>query len=203
MSNLFNYFIEGSILGLATGVSCAAFCLPVLLGLTARNVNNATPLIDLSFFLLGRLISYLLVALIFSYLGVYLSIFAVAKSIIKIMIAFILLYWGIKGFIKIDKNEGLCMTKKYAKTMPFIAGVLTGISPCPPFIAGITRVVNLASPLIGTIYFIGFYLSTSIFLIPGLFSYIFKYKKELKILAIFISIIFGIIFLVSGIIEML
>ena len=95
------------------------------------------------------------------------------------------------------------MTKKYAKTMPFIAGILTGISPCPPFIAGVTRIIALASPLIGLIYFSGFYLSTSLFLIPGLFSYIFKYKKELKILAVFISIIFGIIFLASGIIELL
>jgi sulfite exporter TauE/SafE len=203
MSAYINYFFEGSLLGLVTGSSCAVFCVPILLGITSRNINKITPAIDLVTFLIGRLIAYIGVALVFSFIGEYIKLFYSIKSIIKIIAGVFLMYWGIRGFFKTSKDESVCLNKKFSNAVPFIAGILTGISPCPPFITGVTRVVLLASPLIGIIYFMGFYLSTSLFLIPGLFTFFFKYKKELRVIALFISVIFGVIFFLSGILEII
>ena len=66
----FQFFTEGSILGFATGISCAIFCLPVLIGLTSRNVNNITPVIDIIYFLAGRLFAYIFVGIFFSFIGI-------------------------------------------------------------------------------------------------------------------------------------
>jgi uncharacterized protein YqhQ len=53
----------------------------------------------------------------------------------------------------------------------------------------------------GILYFTGFYLTTSIFLIPAFVTGLAKYKKELKLIASFVSIIFGVIFLFMAIFK--
>jgi len=49
-ADYFKYFLEGIILGLGTGVSCAVFCIPVFAGLASRSIHNITPILDLFFF---------------------------------------------------------------------------------------------------------------------------------------------------------
>jgi len=199
ISDLLKYFFEGAALGVAAGVSCAVFCIPVMIGLASRNPNNITPVVDFLFFLLGRLIAYLFIAVFFSYIGMKLSFIDSLKTISKIIISILLIIWGVKGFIRSDKEESSCRIKKFTKAVPFIAGILTGISPCPPFIAGITRIFDIGNVLFGVIYFLGFYFTTTIVLLPALSTALIKYKKELKILASLVSIIFGVVFLFIGI----
>ena len=106
-----------------------------------------------------------------------------------------MILWGVKGFKESDKDASTCPAKKFIKTVPFIAGILTGLSPCPPFIAGITRVFVIGDMLAGLLYFLGFYVTTSLFLVPALATGFLKYRKELKLVASFVSIIFGIFFI--------
>jgi len=197
--NYYQFFTEGSLLGFATGISCMVFCIPVLVGLTSRNINHITPVNDILFFLTGRLLAYILVGIIFSLIGMHFKFIGSFEAVSKFIIAGLLIYWGITGFIESDKEKGNCSIKRFSKSTPFFAGILTGLSPCPPFIAGITRVIGLGDVFMGIIYFLGFYLTTSLFLIPGFITGLAKYKKELKLIAAFVSIIFGIIFLFIGI----
>ena len=199
--NYIQYFSEGIFLGLVTGLSCAVFCMPVFIGLTSRNLNNITPVINLVFFLIGRLIAYILVGIIFSVIGMQLKIISFLEFVSKFIIGGLLIYWGIKGFLEIDREKLNCNIKKFIKVTPFFAGILTGISPCPPFIAGITRVMVIGKVLAGVLYFLGFYITTSLFLIPAFITGLVKYKKELKLIMSYSSIIFGIIFLILGIIK--
>lgn len=193
-----NYFIEGLTLGLATGISCAVFCIPVFLGLTSRSINNITPTTDLLFFLSGRFVAYILVGIIFSVIGMQFDFVNIIEFVSRIFIATLLMIWGIRGFIESDKEKSDCRIKKYINSAPFIAGILTGISPCPPFIVGITRVFAIGNISAGVLYFLGFYLTTSIFLMPSLAIRLVKYKKELKLVTSFLSIIFSIFFIFYG-----
>ena len=181
-------------LGFAAGFSCAFFCVPVLLGLASRNINEITPLRNLVYFLAGRFAAYLAIALLVSVIGMRFAHSNVIDFLSRLFIAFLLVFWGIKGFRESDKEKSQCSTVKFSKAVPFIAGLLTGISPCPPFIAGITRVFSLGNIYGGVLFFLGFYLATSLFLIPALSVIFLKYKKELKITASLISILFGFFF---------
>lgn len=196
-----NYFIEGLLLGFATGISCTVFCIPIFIGLTSRNINNITPSNDLIFFLIGRFIAYIFVGIIFSIIGMYLKVISFIGLFSKFIIGGLLIYWGIKGFIEIDKQKSNCNIKKFNKTIPFLTGILTGISPCPPFIAGITRVLVLGNVFAGILYFLGFYITTSLFLIPVLTTGFLKYKKELRLIASITAVIFGLVFLFLNIFD--
>ena len=193
----FQYVIEGLTLGFATGISCAVFCIPVFIGLASRNLNNITPITDLIFFLSGRLLAYSFIAILFSGLGAQLGFISIFDVLSKAFIAILLILWGVKGFKESDKDASTCPAKKFIKTVPFVAGILTGLSPCPPFIAGITRVFVIGDMLAGLLYFLGFYITTSLFLIPALATGLLKYRKELKVVASFVSIIFGIFFILQ------
>jgi sulfite exporter TauE/SafE len=197
---MLKYFIEGSVLGLTAGISCAFFCLPVLIGLGTRDVNNITAVINISFLILGRLIAYLFVGFFFSLVGISISAFAGYEFIFNIIIGALLVFWGIKGFTESDK-ENSCPAKKMKKTFPFLTGILTGLSPCPPFIAGITRVIAIGSIPGGISYFTGFFLLTTVFLLPGLFTGLIKYKRELKVVSSLVAMIFGIVFLAGGLVS--
>jgi sulfite exporter TauE/SafE len=198
-NNIIEFFIEGCLLGLASGISCGVFCLPVLIGLTARNIKTLTPVNNLLFFLLGRLISYLFIGILISFIGEKIRIINNFEIFINFFIGIILFVWGIKAFIEVDKENKNCPVRKISNTAPLIMGLITGISPCPPFIAGALKVLTIGKPLYGLIFFIGFYITTSLFLLPGLFTFLLKFKKELRVIAGFISIIFGIIYFIIAI----
>jgi sulfite exporter TauE/SafE len=200
---MLNFFIEGTILGLTAGISCAFFCLPVFAGLSSRDINNIHAVTNVLYLILGRFFSYIFTGIFFSIVGMEIKQIVKFDFIAKILIGLLLVIWGISGFTESDKEKKSCPAKKYQKAIPFITGLLTGLSPCPPFIAGIARVVIIANIYDGMLYFTGFFLTTSIFLIPGFFTGLIKYKKELKIIASFVSIIFGLFFLITGLITIL
>lgn len=199
--NYISLFFEGSVLGLTTGISCAVFCIPVLIGISLWD-EKSKPVKNLLLFLGGRFISYLLFALILSIIGENIKNIKV-DFIINPLIGALLIFWGFKFLFGKEKDKTNCSIKRFSNLTPFLMGIITGISPCPPFIAGGLKILSLGSPLSGVIYFIGFYITTSFFLLPSLLTVFIKYKKEIKIIAGFISIIFGSIYLISGLFSVI
>lgn len=191
--------IEGIVLGLTTGLSCMGYCLPVLYGLNSRNVNERCGLRNTVYLLIGRLIAYLLVAVVFSVLGMRFKGVENVKTVFKIISGLLLIYWGVRGFVTTDKNNGSCVIKKMNRLLPILMGLLTGISPCPPFFAGVARVTAMGDVSAGVIYFSGFFITTSMFLLPGFITGIFQYRYEIKIITSVFSTIFGCFFIYSGI----
>lgn len=190
---------EGSLLGLSTGTHCACFCIPIFIGFSSRNISNHTPLSNMLLFLGGRFIAYLTIGCIFSFIGMRLSITYYWTALINFVIGLFLIIWGTKGFNETGSQNFCCNRKRSFLLFPFIAGILTGGTPCPPFLAGIARVLSTENVLAGGIFFVGFYVTTSIFILPGLISWLIKYKIELKYIASFVSIIYGLIFISLGI----
>ena len=196
---MIKYFIEGGLLGLATGLSCAVFCLPVILGLTVRDPDNMKAVRNTVFFICGRFISYMAVAVVFSLAGMVIRENNLLKAVINLCVGVLLVYWGVRGFIRSDNENKTCALKKYGKTLPFLLGIMTGLAPCPPFIAGVARVAAIENLTGGLVYFFGFFAATSVFILPGMASGLAAKINNLKTASCVLSIAFGAVFVFIGI----
>jgi sulfite exporter TauE/SafE len=81
------------------------------------------------------------------------------------------------------------MPVKILSAVPFVLGFLTGINPCPPFITGFVRLLEIASILKGIFYFTGFFVSTSLFILPAILPtpWINARLKNIGRIALFLS----------------
>ena len=78
-----------------------------------------------------------------------------------------------------------------------VYGLLLGISPCPPFIAAASRVLEKGGIGSGVLYFMFFFIGTSIYFLPLLGAWFFqKHMDAIKIIARLTMIILGAYFLV-------
>ncbi|MCX5786300.1 MAG: sulfite exporter TauE/SafE family protein [Elusimicrobia bacterium] len=166
-------FSEGFLLGLSTGVYCLASCLPVLAPYLLAGGSGfwkANLFIFLEF-LAGRFLAYMLFALAavsFGKLsGPYLPPRVLAAGMA--VTALLMFYSLFSGHLKQHSSCLASFPAAWAeKRIPCLLGFLTGINICPPFAAGLLRLVGLADILKGLAYFGGFFVSTSLFLLPAL-----------------------------------
>jgi len=199
--------IEGLTLGLSTGGYCLSACLPILLpymlsegkkGLAA----NAKLIIE---FLSGRLIAYIIFAVIISLLGERFKGVLPAKLLAAGMIitALLMITYAItKNFSKLKFCERLAQGQHLSR-MPFLLGFLIGINVCPPFFIGTIRLLELGSVFLGAVFFFFFFLGTSIYILP-LLSLAWAVKiKRLQNIGNMIALIVGAWFLMIGIITLL
>ncbi len=196
--SMFNLLIEGGLLGAATGASCAAFCLPVLIGVTVRDMNKSAGIKNTLLFIGGRFIIYSSVAVFFSLIGHAFRDDVFIRNGLMAVIGVFLIIWGIRGFINSDK-AGACKAARYPKLIPFLMGIMTGLAPCPPFIAGITRVLYIGNLTGGIIYFMGFFIITSFFLLPAALLELSRFKTGLKIASSVISVAAGVFMITAGV----
>jgi hypothetical protein len=180
-------FGEAVVLGLSTGTYCALYCAPVILPFlfseeAAGGGKNALYIV---LFMLGRLLGYLVIGFVLGISGS-LAIQAIPPATQKKLISavyfftglFMLLGWLLYSF----PHSRVCRairTKYGPKPSAFVYGVLTGINFCPPFFAAASRVFGRGDAFSGSLYFLFFYLGTSVFLLP-LFG-IPLFKKRLDV----------------------
>lgn len=166
--------IEGFTLGLSTGPYCLAACGPFLLPyiLSERKESLAGSAIILARFLSGRLIAYLLFAVIAGAAGVLAGPALpswVPPAAMTITASLMLLYVFTRSFPKLSACAAV-FPKALEQKMPFAAGFLTGINVCPPFVAGFIRLVAIGSVLKGMAFFTAFFAATSLYTLPVLLA---------------------------------
>lgn len=183
--------VEGFLLGLSTGTSCIMACYPIFLPylfskLEGLKNNN----IKFLFFTAGRFISYIIVGIILGLAGYFAlkyipAEFEVYLRRISWIIAGILLI--INGINLEFSKSKFCLKTRFIsnnKISSFFLGFLAGLNLCPPFLAAASRVFGLpkGSPFIsminGGLYFMIFFLGTTIFLIPLMLVGLIKKKKD-------------------------
>lgn len=205
--------LEAFILGLSNGVTCMAYCAPVLvpylLGEGKGVLRNSALTAQ---FLLGRLVGYLLFAVLAW--GINRSILqGVSKPDLLIGPAYIvfsllLIFYGF--FQTRIPCTTTCTTGLrhrlltiWPSSIPLIAGFVTGLSFCPPFLLAFTGAIEKTNLLQSMRFFFAFFLGTSIFFIPTPFVGIFRGFSALRIIGKMAAGLIGVYYLYSGIVMLI
>ncbi len=194
---MFTGLAEGTGLGLATGISCLASCGPIYLTyLLSEQRSNRQSLVTVLMLNLGRFVSYAAFGAIMGLLG------GSIPSSIRIPLAFsgYLLFsiYLITSVVRVNKTCGGCDIPRWMKLTksPMLLGILTGFSVCPAFLIALTSAFDSNGALEGAMLFTGFFIGTTVYMLPFAVFGLFSKKKWLnavaKYAAIFVAVYFGI-----------
>ena len=164
------------LLGLSTGLFCAGFCVPLigplLLADSSRSIKRSASRVGL--FLAGRLVAYILFGLVFGALGGVLSrVWRVKPILLPPVYAILGLMMILYAVAQSFPHVGFCRVLNPALRSGWylaLAGFLAGINLCPPFLLAVTTVMDIGGPLRGALFFLVFFLATSVYLLPLFFA---------------------------------
>jgi len=191
--------IQPFLLGLSVGVFCFTYCVPFVapfLIAEKRKLKNSFSFVLK--FILGRFGGYVLFGAFFGYLGERINNYTI-NLILIIALIFLSLILIIYAFGLIKPKFSFCGKKIIKNKSPLIMGFLMGINICPPFLMSVSYVFTLHSTIKGIIYFIVFFLGTSLYLLPLVFLGLLSKIKEFRIIGRIAALVVGIVFLVYGI----
>jgi sulfite exporter TauE/SafE len=164
---LFEGLSAGLTLGLATGTACLASCGPVyaayLLGEKRTGLQSLRVILLLN---AGRFIAYALFGAVVGYLGGSIPVSVrvpVAYSGYLLFSVYLLL-----SVVRVRRTCSGCATGRVLTMTrsPFLLGILTGFSICPAFLIALTGAFGSSGPLSGMMLFIGFFVGTTVYMLP-------------------------------------
>jgi sulfite exporter TauE/SafE len=179
---LLRYLTEGFLLGLSTGYVCLATCGPIYAPfLLERRHTWKGSLFALAKLSLGRFLTYALFGIVAGFLGRQITDFnksyftAIAYCVFSVLL--------VLSAFRANRREKGCMLPAWSRfaDSPFILGVATGINFCPSFLIALTRAVDCSGPLSGGVLFSGFFIGTSVFLLPLFIFGVLGNKRLLRI----------------------
>nr|WP_320012542.1 sulfite exporter TauE/SafE family protein [uncultured Desulfobulbus sp.] len=188
----------GLLLGLANGPACLLTCTPAVL---PAFISRATAGAQKQFawpilgrLLGGRLLAYLLVGLLAGMSGRSLAtVSGILAPWMDLLLALFLFAHG-AGLIQRFPCCSLPCGDRW-RGSPFLMGLLTGFSLCPPFLMALTLVwAQGAGPGVAAIFFLAFFVGTSIYLLPlGFGGYLAQsqlFVRLAKVLALMAAVFF-------------
>lgn len=190
---------EGFLLGLSTGTICLTTCVPIylpyLIGERRNLGKNFLKIFEIS---AGRFISYIAFGAIAGWLGT--SISRVDRSLFTGIAYILLSVFLILTAVRIHRKEKACHISKMLKITKsaFMLGILTGINFCPAFLIALTKAVELGGAISGMMLFLGFFVGTTLFLIPLAFTGLLASIKKVKYIAKITALVIGIWFIYNG-----
>lgn len=203
--------LKGFILGLSSGGYCLASCIPVFVPyILSENKKTKWNFICLSKFMLGRLLGYVLFALLAWITGNFIIRQSHYKEFIfalsYIFLSFTLIIYtfskshrvcNIKYFSKFFNNSN--KEKNFGTIL--LLGFLTGINVCPPFILAFSDAAFFSNVLSSILYFAAFFIGTAIYFMPIPFIGVLK-GKQIKLIGQMCSLVIGVFYMYSGIIML-
>jgi sulfite exporter TauE/SafE len=196
--------IQAALLGLSTGLYCATACFPMLISslFSRQYAGWRGPALAVSQFLLGRLAAYLIVGAIAGLAGILLGRF---HSLANVLVPLVYLVSGglmaTYGIVESFPHAKACaaMSRGFrTSTYMLVLGFLTGLNLCPPFVLAFSAAADLGGVLKGILFFFVFFLSTSIYMLPFLFTGLATRKVHVRKAARIISIAMGAWFVYTG-----
>jgi sulfite exporter TauE/SafE len=192
---LFEGFGTGLTLGLATGTACLASCGPIyatyLLSERRTGLQSLWVILKLN---AGRFLAYALFGAIVGYLGGAVPVSIRVPLALSGYILFSL--YLLLSVIRVRKTCSGCNTGRFLKITrsSFLLGVLTGFSICPAFLIALTRAFDSNGAVHGMMMFIGFYVGTTVYMLPfaifGLLTMKDWITKAARIIAVVVAIYF-------------
>jgi len=168
---------EALALGLASGPACLAACGPVLIpSLLTERTGFRPHARYLSAFLAARLVGYMLFAVVAWELGALASMLPAPRllmmGVVYLLLACVLLWYAYSArrscaqpcadskLVQIGESRNRGVAGAAA------LGLLTGLNLCPPFVVAGIRAAQLGSMAAALLFFLVFFLGTSIWFVP-------------------------------------
>lgn len=192
--------IEGTILGLSTGTICLVTCTPIYLPyLISEDRKLSKSIFTVLEISAGRFISYLAFGAIAGYTGA--QITSINRELFTSIAYILLSVYLVLSAVRTNKKAKSCHIPKMARftRSAFILGILTGISFCPSFLIALSKAVDLGGAFSGMMLFFGFFLGTSVFLLPLAFVGQISKVSKMKLIAQYASILIAVWFTFNGI----
>jgi len=192
--------VKGILLGLSSGVVCFGYCSPFLFSLMCADYQSSLlSRVHLLFeFSCGRLVAYSSFGALVGFIGQKLDhpVVNILSGIAILALSLLLISYGLfTGW-----PHRCVFLKRYfpKKKLPVLIGFFTGFHVCPPFLLAITYSLNLGHPLKGILFFLGFFIATTVFLFPFLFLSSFSKYEPLRWIAQMFAIVSGTLFFFIG-----
>lgn len=164
-----DFLLQGLLLGISTGVFCLGYCAPVLIPfMMAEQRTLCEPVRVVFEVMTGRLLAYVAVGIAMGILGTRLDgeslLVQRASGAAMVGMGVLLALFLIR---RLPTSLGLChWAGRLRAPYPLLLGALTGVNVCPPFLAAIALGVTSMNVLSSTAIFVGFFVGTSLFLLP-------------------------------------
>ena len=198
--------MQGFLLGLANGTSCLAFCAPALIPFFMHEGQGVRQnLVTLFKFLGGRMGGYLLIGLLAWGAG---SLLSGAAGYERLLIG--IAYVGLAALLLVavlrkKAPAGACAFEgararlsRWPALLPVGMGFLAGLKICPPLLLAFTGAASAGSLAGSMVFFLAFFLGTSIYFIPIPFLGVFRRASALQIVGQFAAVIVAVYYLFAG-----
>ena len=206
--------LEAFLLGLSNGAICLAYCAPVLVPCLMGGVGGCGLRSDslvVLHFLMGRLLGYLLFGVIAWGLGRSLAHMArfqevtVGSSYLVLSILLVL-YALFDRKASCARSRITALTSKMSASpllLPATAGLVSGLNFCPPFLLALVASAQAGTLQGSLLFFLAFFLGTSIFFIPAPFLGILQRFPAVRIVGKMAAGIIGLYYLYAGLIMLI
>ena len=199
--------MQGFLLGLANGTTCLAFCAPALIPFLMHEGQTVRQnMVTLLKFLGGRMGGYLIFGLLAWATGS-LLLEAVGYQALIIGVAYVglaavLLVAALrkKAPSRTCAFEGARATlNRWPAFLPIGMGFLAGLKICPPLLLAFTDAASTGTLVGSLIFFLAFFLGTSVYFIPIPFLGVFRRVSALQTVGKFAAVIVALYYLYAGI----
>lgn len=184
-------------LGFSTGIFCLGYCYPLLapLMLSREEPSFRKTALSLALFLSGRLAAYLLFGTLVGLLGRLVTDISLFRTLILpllfLLLGVLLVLYGVFKNLptwRLCLIAGACFEKR---ELLFLFGFLAGLNLCPPFLLALSFAVSLAQIWKSLLFFLFFFLATSVFLLPFLLSSLLSRFNTVRRAARIVAVISG------------
>ncbi len=167
--------IQGFLLGIANGGSCLTACAPVFLPyMVAEGRPFRLSIRPVFCFLTGRLAGYLAFAVFAWEAGKWIRSEprgGVLFGVVYATLAVVLVFYGFGTRDSACAALGLsaripAILSRSPMALPTLMGLLTGLTLCPPFMTALAGAANQISLFSTLLYFLSFFIATSLYLAP-------------------------------------
>jgi hypothetical protein len=195
---------DSFILGLSSGSACLVTCGMVMFPyLMAGSAGVKKIAVDLSVFLLTRLVIYFLLATITWYFGQALFSSSVLRTfipgILYIVFAGMLIWYSIGRNRKKECPAKIITTVENKRLVPLFLGLVNTLGFCPALLLILTNGATQGTLVRSYLAFLAFFVGSSLWFLPLPFAGKFKKKKVIEIIGVLATGLAGAIFIIKGI----
>ncbi|MBF0532160.1 MAG: sulfite exporter TauE/SafE family protein [Candidatus Omnitrophica bacterium] len=191
-------WLNALVTGLATGGFCLATCFPFMGSLlVAEDRGFKKNIWFVLHFLGGRLVGYIAFGFLFGSLGqmVRTPVADCVTDLCLIILSLVLILTMI-GLIKTSEQN--CLVPRFHARQAATIGFLLGVNVCPPFLMSLTYVFSLHNSWQGVLYFLFFFVASSVYFLPIVFLGLLAKMKEIQWVGRVSGLISGGLFFIYG-----